>query len=105
MTQRLALFALLLAPTFVAGCAERQARVLNPKVGRAPVVFESNVAASTFEEALEDRYDDGAAKIATLHAQLSQNAFFNREVTAADLDSDGIISDLEAHRYATDSGR
>lgn len=90
---------LLFAGVALMGCSH-QARVLNPKVARAPVVFESPNAADTFEDALEERYDDGAARVASKSGVLSQNAFFNREITVADRDGDGIISDREALRYA-----
>ena len=90
---------ILLAGAALAGCSH-EAVVLNPKVARAPVVFESPQAADTFDEAHEDRYDDGAARVATLRGVLSENAFFNREVAIADRDGDGIISDHEALRYA-----
>jgi hypothetical protein len=90
---------LLLAGAALTGCSH-EARVLNPRVARAPVVFESPHAADTFEDALHDRYDDGAARIASRSGVLSQNAFFNREITHADQDGDGIISDHEALRYA-----
>lgn len=91
---------LLLASLALMGCSH-EALVLNPKVARAPIVFVSPQAADTFDDALEDRYDDGAARVATLRGVLSQNAFFNREVAVADQDGDGIISDHEALRYAT----
>lgn len=94
----LLLLAALLPP--LGGCSSDTKRVLNPQVEKNPVVYESPEAAKTFDNAVRDRYDHGGGVIRTLRAQLSRNAYFNRQVVVADTDLDGIISDREAYRYA-----
>lgn len=81
------------------GCSSNR-RILNPTVERQPIVFESPQAADAFEEALDDRYDDGEADIAQLRGRLSKNAFFNQQIKVADSNGDGVITDEEAWRYA-----
>ncbi len=83
----------------VTGCSSNR-RILNPTVDRTPIVFESDQGANAFEEALDERYDDGEADIAQLRGRLSRNAFFNQEIRVADSNGDGVITDLEAWRYA-----
>lgn len=82
----------------LAACGE-PTRILNPSVHRMPVVFESDRAMSRFEDALRDRYEDGAADLPP--GRLSRNAFFNREIEHVDGDGDGIISDAEVELYAS----
>lgn len=81
------------------GCSSKK-KILNPTVDRNPVVFESAQAAELFEDELDDRYDSGEADIAQMQARLSRNAFFNQQIKVADRDNDGIITDVEAWRYA-----
>ncbi len=83
------------------GCSSKK-KILNPTVERNPIVFESPQAAETFEDELDDRYDAGEADVAQLRGRLSLNAFFNQQVKRADHDRDGIITDVEAWRYAED---
>jgi len=80
------------------GCSSR-VQVLNPRVGRTPVVYESDGGASAFERAVEERYSRGDASIGQ-GKMLSLNAFFNQQAELADGNTDGIISDSEAGRYA-----
>ncbi len=93
---RLAVF---VAVAMIAGCKSNK-RILNPTVERNPVVFESPQGADAFEQALDERYDAGEADIKQLRARLSRNAFFNQQIKVADRDNDGIITDVEAGRYA-----
>jgi hypothetical protein len=90
-------------PALLIGCAGTPRRVLNPRVNKSPVVFESPRAAEAFERSVDKRYDKGEAVIKKQSATLSRNAFFNREVLEADTDLDGIISEREAYRYAEKS--
>jgi hypothetical protein len=78
--------------------------VLNPRVARSPAVYESDQAAHAFKQAVDERYENGEAIIGKT-AQLSENAFFNQQLQVADGNIDGIISDGEAHRYATSINR
>lgn len=89
------LFALLVLASLT-GCGETK-KVLNPRVGTMPVLFESDGARDAFLIELGERYEAGAAKLPP--GTLSRNAYFNREVVNADIDGDGIISDREAYRY------
>jgi len=90
---------LALAAVLLGGCADNL-RIVDPTVSRTPIVFESDVAASTFKEEVVDRYDSGDARIDRGGWKMSENAFFNLQIGVADGDSDGIITDLEATQYA-----
>ena len=83
------------------GCASNY-RILNPSVERTPMVFESPQAASVFEDELDERYDSGDADIPQRQGRLSRNAFFNQQIQVADSNNDGVITDIEAWRYAKD---
>jgi len=95
----LALVAAALA-SMACACAPAKVRIVNPGVDRTPVVFESRGASHTFEQALKIHYDDGAAQLGSPQVQWSRNAFFNQQVSLADSNADGIISDFEAVSYA-----
>jgi hypothetical protein len=81
-----------------AGCADNK-KILSPNIERTPVVFESPAAAEAFEDELEDRYDGGEADVQQ-NSRYSLNAFFNQQIRKADRDNDGIITEVEAQRYA-----
>jgi hypothetical protein len=80
------------------GCKDKL-RILNPRVTRNPVVFETPQGAGAFEDALDERYDRGDADVKQVRGRLSKNAFFNQQIERADENGDGIISDKEALRY------
>jgi hypothetical protein len=93
------LIALAVLGAALSACAGDRGRILNPEVPRNPVIYESNWARDTFEDAVQDRWDDGRAKLPGGAGTLSSNAYFNREVVSADLDGDGILSEIEAQQY------
>lgn len=94
------LIALVLSSSLMSGCAEDRGLILNPKVPRNPVVYESPWAAETFEDEIHSRWNDGEGVLPNNKGMLSLNAFFNRELELADVDGDGILNDQEVASYA-----
>ncbi len=82
------------------GCAQDRGLILNPKVPRNPVVYESPWGAETFEDEIQSRWNDGEGVLPDNKGMLSLNAFFNRELELADVDGDGILNDQEVAGYA-----
>ncbi len=78
---------------------------------RQAVHFESTAVAEDFEKAVQDRWKSTEGKVGgrgfsvlflTCYEQvtrLSENAFYNDQVTACDLDRDGIITHKEVEFY------
>jgi len=85
--------------------------VLEPEAHRVAVQFESDQAQTTFAQQVGARYEGGDAVkhqssggIPLIYNQeeisvLSRNAYFNEQVTVADEDRDGQISNGEARAY------
>jgi len=78
---------------------------------RCAVAFESPQAAEVFEAAVRERWHGDAGRVRTDRfgillvaaytktTTLAENAHYNDQVTACDLNCDGIISEEEAHFY------
>lgn len=93
------LFAFSVSFALICGCAQDRGLILNPKVPRNPVVYESPWGAETFEDEVRSRWNDGEGVLPGNKGMLSLNAFFNRELELADLDGDGILNDREVAGY------
>jgi hypothetical protein len=87
-------------------------RVIEPGAARQTVKFESGTGLAQFQAAVEKRFKAGEAVHSesdfaipfVIHAEtretLSENAFYNDQITKADVDGDGLISDDESRAYA-----
>ena len=87
-------------------------KVVNPGATRQKVNFEFEEGQPIFRREFNRRYESGAATVgsdgfaipfiiaADETKMLFENAFFNVQVDAADVNGDGLISDAEARVYA-----
>ena len=114
MLQRLALCAAasLLAATS-AGClfSSTGERIVRPDEGRRTVAFESEQAMIDFQSAARLRDTYGARRqgehqvaipfilLVDETRVLSESAFYNDQIAAADLDGDGTLTDAEVRAY------
>lgn len=87
-------------------------KVVEPDAKRMKVEFESEEALMSFQKTVRQRYQAGGGVVSSTgfaipfviaageKQVLSENAFYNGEVAKADVNDDGVISDVEARAYA-----
>lgn len=92
--------------------ASSQVTVIRPDARREAAIFESKRGAKSFEDHVAERYARGDAVrernqggiplfySAEEKRMLSENAFYNEQLQAADVDRNGVLSDAEIRAYA-----
>ncbi|MEL7240475.1 MAG: hypothetical protein AAGK78_16585 [Planctomycetota bacterium] len=98
----------------LAGCVVMSSKdeIVGADEPRVPISFESDVGFVTFHDAVR-RYDTrsnrdlGESNVviplilaSSTDKKLSYNAYYNRQIEMADVDQDGVLSDLEVRAYA-----
>lgn len=109
----LALFVATL-PAVAGGCLimSSNEKIVGVDDPRVPVDFESDDGFVTFHQAVRRHDTESARRLgesdiaipfilaSSTERQLSDNAYFNRQVKSADVNDDGVLSDLEVRAYA-----